>query len=151
MAEMRAILNFSSKWRAKFQDEKIKYKSLLDQYMADECSALAFKISSGDEFIKKYGYDVNNYGGLKKIIHEIKDIQLLGSAIYSKWAYFRYWADDSSEILSKENRLWFVLALKQLEKLSGDEVFACKNDIKKVRIISSNISFERMPDPEEEV
>lgn len=151
VAEMKAILNFSSKWRAKFQDEKIKYKSLLDQSMADECSALAFKISSGDEFIKKYGHDVNNYGGLKKIIHEIKDIQLLGSAIYSKWAYFRYWADDSSEILSKENRLWFVLALKQLEKLSGDEVFACKNDIKKVRIISSNISFERMPDPEEEV
>ena len=151
MAEMKAILNFSRKWQTRFQDEKIKYKSLFDQSMLDECSALDFKISSGDEFIKKYGYDANNYEGLKKIIHEIKDIQLLGSAIYSKWAYFRYWADDSSEILSKENRLWFVLALKQVEKLSRDEVFACKSDIKKVRIISNNLSFGPMPDPDDEV
>lgn len=66
MAEMKAILNFSRKWRARFQDEKIKYESLLDQSMADDCSALAFKISSGDEFIKKYGYHANNYEGLKK-------------------------------------------------------------------------------------
>ena len=66
VAEMKAILNFSRKWQARFQDEKIKYKSLLDQSMADECSALAFKISSGDEFAKKYGHDANNYEGLKK-------------------------------------------------------------------------------------
>ena len=66
MAEMKAILNFSRKWQDRFQDEKIKYKSLLDQSMAYDCSALAFKISSGDEFIKKYGYDANNYYGLKK-------------------------------------------------------------------------------------
>ena len=151
VAEMKAILNFSRKWRASFQDEKIKYESLLDRSMADECSALAFKISSGDEFIKKYGYHANNYEGLKKIIHDIKDIQLLGSAIYSKWAYFRYWADDSSEILSKENRSWFILALKQLEKLSGDRIFACKSKIKKIRIISNNLSFDKIPYPDDEV
>lgn len=51
---------------------------------------------------------------LDRIIDNVMDIPLLGSAIYSQWRYFNHWAYSGAEILEPENRAWFLLALERL-------------------------------------
>lgn len=46
----------------------------------------------GHVFSKKYGNAANTFEALERIVGEITDIPLLGSAIYSQWRYFNHWA-----------------------------------------------------------
>lgn len=118
MTDLKEIHDFAIKWIAKFRDENINYKELVDRYMADDCEALGFEMDCGRSFKKKYGISVGNYEDLETIIDEVMDIPLLGSVIYSKWRYFNHWAYDGREILEPKNRAWFILALSRLEVLS---------------------------------
>lgn len=79
------------------------------------------------------------------------DITLLGSAIYSQWRYFNHWAYTGAEILEPQNRAWFILALSRLAMLSGDNPFIFQGTLKKMRVISNNICYGPMPEPNEEV
>ena len=79
------------------------------------------------------------------------DIPLLGSAIYSQWRYFNHWAYTGAEILEPENRAWFILALSRLALLSGENPFIFQGTLKKMRIVSNNICYGPMPEPDEEV
>lgn len=87
--------------------------------MADDCDALGYKMDCGDSFSERYGKAVSNYEELNRIIDDVNDIDLPGSAIYSQWRYFNHWAYDGEEILEFENRSWFILALNRLVRLSG--------------------------------
>ncbi len=102
-------------------------------------------------FSKRYGNAVNNYGELKKIIDYINDIELLGSAIYSRWRYFNHWAYDGEEILELKNRSWFILALNRLVILSAERPFIFKGIPKTIHIVSSNICYGPCPEPTDEV
>lgn len=113
------IHNFALKWIAKFQDENINYLELVDCSFSDECFALGFEMDCGNAFRERYGQAVNDCDALEKIVDDIIDINLLGSAIFSQWRYFNHWADNASEILEYENRRWFELALSRLEFLSN--------------------------------
>jgi hypothetical protein len=68
-----------------FVTRKINYIELVDHYMADDCNALGFKMDCGNAFSERYGKAVNDYEELNKVIDEVNDIELLGSAIYSRW------------------------------------------------------------------
>ena len=59
---------------------------------------------------------------LERIINNVTDIPLLGSAIYSRWRYFNHWAYDGSEILNPQNRAWFISALSRLAMLSDENL-----------------------------
>lgn len=111
MATMKQIYDFAIKWCDKFRDCDINYIELLDHWMADECIALGFNIDCGKAFKEKYGLAIYDPETLNKIIDDITDIPLLGSAIYLRWRYFNHWAYDSAEILNPQNRAWFILAL----------------------------------------
>ena len=52
--------------------------------------------------------------------------------------------------MEPENRAWFILALSQLALLSGDNPFIFKGTLKKMRIVSNNICYGPMPEPDEE-
>ncbi len=80
----KQIYNFVIKWRDKFRDQNINYIELVDHWMADDCAALGFEMDCGHAFFEKYGRAANNFEALKKIIDEVTDIPLLGSAIYSR-------------------------------------------------------------------
>ena len=148
---MKEVHNFAVKWLDKFRNQQIDYIELVDHYLADDCDALGFEMDSGEAFSKRYGNAVNNYGELKKIIDYINDIELLGSAIYSRWRYFNHWAYDGEEILELKNRSWFILALNRLVILSAERPFIFKGIPKTIHIVSSNICYGPCPEPTDEV
>lgn len=151
MADMRQVHDFAVKWCDKFRDQKINYIELVDHYMADDCDALGFKMDCGDAFSERYGKAANDYEELNKIIDEVNDIELLGSAVYSRWRYFNHWAYTGEEILEFKNRSWFILALSRLAILSEKNPFIFEGTPKKVRIVSNNICYGPYPEPTDEV
>ena len=151
MADMKQIHEFAIKWCDKFRDQNINFIELVDYWMADDCDALGFKMDCGHAFSEKYGHAANDYRELDRIIDDVTDITLLGSAIYSRWRYFNHWAYDAASILEPYNRAWFVLALSRLAILSGENPFIFQGTLKKVRIISNNICYGPMPEPDDEV
>ena len=111
------IKEFTQKWMIKFQDPDVCYIDLVDHYMADDCQELGFEMDCGHAFQERYGEAVYDVAELQKIIGNVSDIKLLGSAIYSRWRYFNHWAYSADEILESNNRKWFIIALKRLEEL----------------------------------
>jgi len=151
VADMKKIYEFAIKWCDKFRNQNINYMDLVDHCMADDCAALGFEMDCGHAFTEKYGDAVSNSEALARIIDEVDDIPLLGSAIYSQWRYFNHWAYSGAEILEPQNRAWFILALSRLTLLTGDNPFIFKGEPKKIRIVSNNICYGPPPEPEDEV
>lgn len=151
MADMKQTYDFAVKWCDKFRDHNINYIELVDHWLADDCAALGFKMDCGNAFSEKYGDAVYNHEALEKIIDEVTDIPLLGSAIYSQWRYYNHWAYDAQEILEPRNRAWFILALSRLALLSKKNPLLFQGTLKKVRIVSNNICYGPVPEPDNEV
>ena len=114
MRNLKKVHDFAEKWLDKFRDQRINYVELVNHYMADDCAALGFQMDCGRAFSEKYGGAASKCDELDKIIEDVTDIDLLGSAIYSQWRYFNHWAYDAASILEPENRSWFILALSRL-------------------------------------
>ena len=151
MPDMKQIHDFAVKWCDKFRDQNINYIDLVDHFMADDCAALGFEMDCGHAFSERYGQAANNNEALDRIIDDVTDIPLLGSAIYSQWRYFNHWAYDAAEILEPQNRAWCILSLSRLALLSGENPFIFQGTLKKMRIVSNNICYGPMPDPDDEV
>lgn len=151
MDNMRQVLDFSTKWCEKFRDKNINYIELVDHYMADDCAALGFEMDCGHAFSEKYGNAAHDCEALDTIIGQVTDIQLLGSAIYSRWRYFNHWAYSGEEILEPQNRAWFTIALSRLGELADCQLMRFKGTAQKIRIISNNIGYGPVPEPDEEV
>lgn len=147
MADMNQIHDFAVKWIDKFRNQKINYIELVDHYMADDCSALGFEMDCGHAFECAYGKATCNCEQLDKIIDDVTDIPLLGSAIYSQWRYFNHWAYDGAEILKPKNRAWFIVALSRLALLTGENPFIFEGIPKKIRIVSNGMGYGPCPEP----
>ena len=85
MADMNRIHEFAVKWLNKFRDQQINYIELVDHYMADDCAALGFEMDCGHAFERIYDKAVYDSEVLDRVIDDVIDISLLGSAIYSRW------------------------------------------------------------------
>lgn len=151
MADIEQVYNFALKWCDKFRDQNINYLELVDRYMADDCYSLGFEMDCGNAFTRKYGLAFNHYEELEKIIDDVSDIDLLGSAIYSKWRYFNHWAYSGAEILEPTNRSWFVLALGRMAMLTGENPFIFAGIPSQIHIVSNNIWYGACPEPTVEV
>ena len=151
MTDMKQIHEFAVKWYDKFSDKKINYIELVDHYMADDCEALGFVMDCGHAFTEKYGYSTSKVESLERIIGQITDIPLLGSAIYSQWRYFNHWAYSGAEILEPQNRAWFTMALSRLGELAECHMRRFKGTPQKVRIVSNNICYGPAPESDDEV
>lgn len=151
MTDMKAIHEFAVKWCDKFRDQKINYIELVDHFMADDCAALGFEMDCGHAFEAQYGSAVYDHAALDRVIDDVDDIPLLGSAIYSRWRYFNHWAYSGSEILEPENRAWFILALSRLANITGDNPFLFQGILQKIRIVSNCIGYGPRPEPDDEV
>lgn len=118
MADIKQIYNFAVKWCDKFRDQSVNYTDLVEHYMGEDCKMLGFEMDCGNAFSEKYGQAICNHKELEKIIDDITDIALLGSAIFSRWRYFNHWAYFGAEILEPQNREWFILALSRMATLA---------------------------------
>lgn len=121
MTDMKQMHDFAVKWCDKFRNQNINFIELVDHFMADDCAAFGFEMDCGQGFSEKYGDAVDDHEALGKIINDVTDIPLLGSAIYSRWRYFNHWAYTGEEILEPQNRAWFVLALSRLRELADEQ------------------------------
>ena len=117
--KMNQIYEFAVKWCDKFKNQNINHIELVGHYMADDCLALGFKMDCGEAFSEKYGDAAHDHEALARIIDQVTDIPLLGSAILSRWWYFNRWAYSGAQILQQKNRKWFVLALTRMASLSS--------------------------------
>ncbi len=151
MTDMKNVSEFAVKWYSKFENPEIDYLELVDHFMADDCAALGFEMDCGHAFSEKYGNAANNFEALKRIIDQVTDIPLLGSAIYSQWRYFNHWAYSGAEILEPQNREWFIIALSHLGKLADQQLMRFRGVPYKVRIVSNNICYGPVPEPDDEI
>ncbi len=147
---------FAVKWFDKFRDIKTVLHEVEDPAFADECFSLGFKMDGGKAFEAAYPTTkaFSDYRELDKIIDSIDDTHLLGSAIFSRWRYVTHRSGCGEDILSLENRLWFITALGRLERLSGDggtSSFIFKGVAQKLLIISNNICYGPCPLPDDEI
>lgn len=152
----KKIHEFAMKWYDKFRDTKTRYNICDDSSFADDCFSFNFKMDCGESFIAAYPDKnvFNDYQELDKIIDSINDIQLLGSAIFSKWRYFNHWAYNGEEIESPENRKWFMTALGRLEQLTSEDkglAIRFKGTVKKARLISNSSCYGPCPMPDDEI
>ncbi len=119
ISSKKDVYDFAAKWFEKFSVPSTEYIELVDHYMADDCEALGFQMDCGNSFSETYEKAIFDCEELKRIIDQIGDISLLGSAIFSRWRYFNHWEYNAESILEDKNRKWFLLALDRLKKLSS--------------------------------
>lgn len=155
MADINLIHEFAVKWRNKFTNRNINYIGPADHSMADDCAALGFVMDCGSAFSEKYGNAASNSGALNKIIGEVDEVLLLGSAIYSRLSHFDQGACSDAEIMEPQNRDWFIIALTRLEELSSPDTngectvilfpgfLELEKEIKKLRTEISMLLLER--------
>ncbi len=118
MTDKKQVHAFAEKWISKFKDSEINFVELVDHFLADDCENLGFKMDCGDAFGEKYGCAVSNSDELARVINCVTDVDLLGSAIYSRWRYFNHHAYDARQILEQKSIEWFVIAFGRLIELS---------------------------------
>lgn len=151
MADKKQLHEFALKWSEKFKDSNIRYEELVGHWFADDCARLGFEMDSGKTFSEVYGEAFTNYEALQKVIDDITDIYLLGSAIYSRWRYFNHWEYDPSDILKTENRQWFLMVLHSIAQLYEENPFGFQGTLKKLYLISNNMCYGPMPDSNDEI
>ena len=156
MTANQDIHAFAVKWFDMFRNTKTVNHEVEDSTFADECFSLGFEMDCGKAFESAFPESkaFNDYRELDKIIDSIDNVPLLGSAIFSKWRYFTHWAGPGEDILSFENRSWFITALGRLERLASDNeetAFIFTGAAQKLQIISNNICYGPHPKPDDEI
>ncbi len=149
MSKYDKINKFAEIWLNKFRNQTTDSAELLSCDLANDCAALGFEADSGAAFEGVYGQAAYDGAELDKIIDDVTDVYLLGSAIFSRWYYFK--AHGGDEILEFKNRAWFILALSRLALLTGDNPFIFNGVVRKMKIVSNNICYGPKPNPEDEV
>ena len=79
-----------------------------------KCEELGFIMDSGKQFYKKYPDIYKSENKYNRKIEKILDIELLGSAVYSKWRYYTNWALPTEEKPVE----WFNSIMKHLGQLT---------------------------------
>lgn len=110
----KAIFLFTEKWIHLFSSKNDK---AFDCYFGEDCTKLGFQMDCGAEFSRLYPgcFDVHN-SKLQSIIHEIYDVDLLGSAVFSYWRGLTHWSGPYE--ISNEIRNWFLLILKRMREIT---------------------------------
>ena len=118
------IIQFTNKYISFFENEyrrseRAYYQFFDTEEFAQDCRALGFEMDCGHSFTEAYGQEAwQNAQFIKDNIEKIKDINIIGSGLFSKWRYYNHWSyshanDDVIE--------WFLVLLRRLKELSEPE------------------------------
>ena len=117
MAENQEINEFARKWNQAFRAPETRERDV-ELGLPEDCRRLGFKMDCGEAFRKQYGDAAfSRPEALEKIADQIREEQVLGAAIYSKWRFITHWSQDS--LLTEENRRWFQIAFYRLLLLTS--------------------------------
>ena len=112
----KQICEFAVKYLTICTDAKTEESDLCAVF-PDECEALGFEMDNGSLFMEQYSADAFEHAkDLLAILESVKDVNLLGSAVYSRWNMITH--GSNSSLLDIENRAWFVLAFLRLKQLT---------------------------------
>lgn len=150
MQNKKEIYNFAIKYYDLYSCSLFTESAVINGF-AEQCSALGFEMDCGKSFIAAFSNEAfRNNEDLKKIINNINDIALLGSAIFSRWRDITHW--EYASLLSKANRSWFITAFTRLIDLTVDKrIYRFEGTLRKIRLVSNNICYGPMPKPNDEV
>ena len=114
--DKRQINEFAVKYLTLFGDAKTEENEVLVTF-PDECAALGFEMDNGTSFIEQYSVDAFGHAkDLLSALEGIEDVNILGSAVYSKWNMIVH--DSNANLLDIKNRAWFVLVFLRLKQLT---------------------------------
>ncbi|MBD5383413.1 MAG: hypothetical protein HDR72_00245 [Ruminococcaceae bacterium] len=153
MVTIKEIHDFAIKYHSLYVSPQTTEREVKDGF-ADLCFSLGFEMDCGNKFIENFSSDAfykNNE--LDKVINDIDDVALLGSAIFSHWRYVMYW-DYNSSLLDEEHRPWFITAFERLAIVTEEEdvnTFLFEGKLQKIRLISNNICYGPCPKADDEV
>ena len=119
--EHLSIMSFAKYYSALYARNDIKTEELLKKDFIDRCNLLGFSLNSADWFmdmINDTDYSLNDIF----LIDKIKNAKLLGSIILRKWRHITHWTCGS--LLSKETRIWFIIAFNRLYQIGLEETEA---------------------------
>lgn len=125
----------------------------VEEGFAEKCFSLGFEMDCGKSFTKKYPDAFRTAEELDKIIDDVDDANLLGSAIFSQWRNLTHWSMGSHP-LDDEFRPWFIVAFGRLMAITAEDKtppFVFFGNAKKVKIHSNNICFGYCPKKGDEV
>ncbi len=116
MSDIKRIYDFAVKWHGKFMNTEANFPELMSDCFVDECAALGFNARNGELFCERYENAFSDSKALDKIINDIHDISLLGSAIFLRCVNLN--DQVSFDIISQNDRAWFIAALMRLMELT---------------------------------
>lgn len=153
--DKRKIHDFAIKYHNLYSSPQTKDRDV-ESTFAEECRALGFQMDCGESFQKEYHVVLNSAEELDKIIDDVSDPYLLGSAIFSEWRYITHWSmvGEDADLLSVEHRKWFIIAFARLATMTDEKEespFVFEGTFQKFKLISNNICYGPEPDPDDEV
>lgn len=121
MGTNQEIHEFALKWLKKYSSNKTTEHEV-EEHFSEECFSLGFQMDCGDSLEAAFPKlnALQDYSKFKLIIDKINDISLLAIAIFSKWRYITHWA-YCDNLLSSDNRSWFIAAFSRLAYLSSED------------------------------
>lgn len=119
----KRISNFTDKYISLFENEYSRIKESYHYFFengefSDECRMLGFEMDCGHTFSNTYGMSTwDSLQGLKDNMGRVKDMNIIGSGLFSRWRFFNHWSySDANE----EDREWFVLLFYRLKELNEE-------------------------------
>ena len=118
--DMKKLKDFAEKY-LKLYISKETVGHQVEEGFAEECQSLGFEMDCGKAFTDAFPneHPFENVERLNAVINNVVDIPLLGSAIFSKWRQITHW-DWCGDLLSDENRAWFIVAFQRLMDLTAE-------------------------------
>ena len=115
LADNATINAFARKWRSKVFERSCDIEK---SEFADECFDLGFSVDCGESFKRAFPeIDFCDVEAFEKVVVNIDDIFLLGTAIFSYWRWSTHW-NEFHEICGDEPRKWFLLAFDRLMEIT---------------------------------
>ena len=92
------------------------YRAFFGSKFPNDCRKYGFEMDIGQSFIEAYGECAwHHLDCLEPIIDKVDDINIIGSALFSKWRFFNHWSCSPPE---EDDIKWFLLLFRRLRDLS---------------------------------
>lgn len=111
------MYDFAIKWLEKIKTENC-HQIFETMEFPNDCWKIGFELDGCRLFNEKYSSDAfADLDALKRIIHTIDEIDVLGNLIFSKWRLFNH---SDYIVYKSEDEEWFIIALNRLAELTRE-------------------------------